>query len=155
VYQDPTQSAISDDVGYAPTPLGPTGERKAGAWIWQMSMNAGSRQKDATWLFLQWLTSKDTMVATHLAGNMNPVRRSAWEDPEVAAMVDAWGAYPGQYIETVQVMAEVAGINFPPHPELTRMLDRWAGAIQRSFFEGGNVEANLCAAEEDIARMLR
>lgn len=155
VYQDPRQSAISDDVGYAPTPLGPTGERAAGAWIWQMSMNAGSQRKDATWLFLQWLTSKETMVATHLAGNMNPVRRSAWENPEVAAMVNAWGAYPGQYIETVQVMAEVAGINFPPHPELTRMLDRWAGAIQRSFFEGGNVEANLCAAEQEIARMLR
>ena len=155
VYEDPSQSAIADDVGYAPTPLGPTGERAAGAWIWQMSMNAGSTDKEAAWLFLQWLTSKETMVATHLAGNMNPVRQSAWEDPEVAAMVQAWGAYPGQYLETVQVMSEVAGINFPPHPELTRMLDVWAGAVQRSFYEEGNVEANLCAAQEQIARMLR
>ena len=155
IYQDPSQSAIADDVGYAPTPLGPSGERKAGAWIWQMSMNTGSSSKEATWLFLQWLTSKETMVATHLAGNMNPVRHSAWEDPDVAAMAMSWGAYPGEYIETVQVMSEVAGINFPPHPELTRMLDRWAGAVQRSFYDGGNVEANLCAAEADIARMLR
>lgn len=155
VYENPDESVISDDVGYAPTPLGPTGERAAGAWIWQMSMNAGSTQKDAAWLFLQWLTSKETMVKTHLGGNMNPVRASAWADPDVAAMVQAWGAYPGQYIETVQTMSQVAGINFPPHPELTRMLDRWAAAIQTSFFEGGNVEANLCAAQDDIARMLR
>jgi len=70
-------------------------------------------------------------------------------------MVQAWGAYPGQYLETVQVMSQVAGINFPPHPELTRMLDVWAGAVQRSFYEEGNVEANLCAAQEQIARMLR
>lgn len=155
VYQDPEQSAIADDIGYAPTPLGPTGERAAGAWIWQMSMNAASQNKVAAWLFLQWVTSKDTMIATHLGGNMNPVRQSAWEDPEVAAMVQSWGETPGQYIEAVQTMSEVAGIQFPPHPELTRMLNRWAGAIQQSFFDGGNVEQNLCAAEQDIASMLR
>ncbi len=154
VYEDPDQSEIADDVGYAPTPLGPTGERKAGAWIWSMSMNAASSNKGAAWLFLQWLTSKETMIKTHLGGNMNPVRQSAWEDPEVATMVEAWGEYPGQYIETVQVMSEVAGIRFPPHPELTRMLDRWAEAIQQSYFDGGNVEENLCNAEEDIAAML-
>jgi multiple sugar transport system substrate-binding protein len=154
VYEDPEQSQVSDDVGYAPAPLGPTGERKSGAWIWQMSMSSASSNKDAAWLFLQWLTSKETMVQTHLGGNMNPVRASAWEDPDVAAMVQAWGAEPGQYIETVQVMSEVAGIRFPPHPELTRMLDRWAEAVQQSYFEGGNVEQNLCAAQEDIARIL-
>lgn len=155
VYEDPTQSAIADDVGYAPAPLGPTGERKAGAWIWQVSMNAGSDEKDAAWLFMQWLTSKETMIATHLAGNMNPVRASAWQDPDVAAMVQAWGAQPGEYLAAVQTMAPVAGINFPPHPELTRMLDIWAGAVQRSFFEGGNVERNLCAAQDQVARLLR
>ncbi len=26
-YEDPKQSSISDDVGYAPTPLGPDGKR--------------------------------------------------------------------------------------------------------------------------------
>ncbi len=154
VYEDPEQSQVSDDVGYAPTPLGPDGERMASAWIWQMSMNSASDSKDAAWLFLQWLTSKATMVKTHLGGNMNPVRQSAWEDPDVAAMVEAWGAVPGQYRETVQTMSQVAGIRFPPHPELTRMLDRWAEAIQQSYFDGGNVEQNLCAAQEEIAAML-
>ena len=47
VYQDPEQSEVSDDVGYAPTPLGPDGTRKAGAWIWSMSMNSASKNKDA------------------------------------------------------------------------------------------------------------
>lgn len=154
VYEDPEQSQVSDDVGYAPTPLGPDGERMASAWIWQMSMNSASDSKDAAWLFLQWVTAKATMVKTHLGGNMNPVRQSAWEDPDVAAMVEAWGAVPGQYRETVQTMSQVAGIRFPPHPELTRMLDRWAEAIQQSYFDGGNVEQNLCAAQEEIAAML-
>jgi multiple sugar transport system substrate-binding protein len=154
VYEDPAQSAIADDVGYAPTPLGPDGERKAAAWVWSMSMNANSQDKEAAWLFLQWLTSKGTMIKTHLGGNMNPVRQSAWEDPEVAALVENWGETPGQYREVAEEMAEVAAVRFPPHPELTRMLDRWAEAIQQSYFDNGNVEQNLCAAQSDIERML-
>jgi multiple sugar transport system substrate-binding protein len=103
---------------------------------------------------LQWLTSKETMIKTHLGGNMNPVRQSAWEDPEFAALVEDWGETPGQYREVAEEMAEVAAVRFPPHPELTRMLDRWAEAIQQSYFDNGNVEQNLCAAQSDIERML-
>ncbi len=154
VYEDPSQSAIADDVGYAPTPLGPDGERRAAAWVWSMSMNANSGNKEAAWLFLEWLTSNETMVKTHLGGNMNPVRQSAWDDPGVAALVENWGETPGQYREVAEEMAKVAAVRFPPHPELTRMLDRWAEAIQQSYFDNGNVEENLCAAQSDIERML-
>ena len=129
-------------------------ERAAGAWVWSMSMNSASKNKDAAWLFLEWLTSKETMIKTHLGGNMNPVRASAWANPDVAALVESWGEHPGQYREVAEEMAKVAGVNFPPHPELTRMLDRWAEAIQQSYFDNGNVEENLCAAQADVARML-
>ena len=154
VYEDPEQSTITDDVAYAPTPLGPEGERAAGAWIWSMSMNAASDNKDAAWLFLEWATSPDTMVATHLAGNMNPVRASAWENAEVAALVESWGSEPGQYREVTGTMAEVAAIRFPPHPELTRALDRWAAAIQDVYFNGTDTREALCAAQDEIQSML-
>lgn len=154
VYEDESQSEVAGDVGYAPTPLGPDGERKAAAWIWSLSMNAASTKKGAAWLFLSWATSQDTMIATHLGGNMNPVRASAWEDQEVAALVEGWGAYPGQYREVTATMGEVAAIRFPPHPELTRALDRWAQAVQEVYFSGGDTETALCAAETDIRGML-
>ena len=154
VYEDPKQSAIADDVGYALTPLGPDGKRAAGLWVWSMSMNSASKSKNAACLFLQWVTSKDIMIKMHLAGNMNPVRQSAWDDPKVSALVESWGETPGQYKQVTVEMSKVAGLRFPPHPELTRMLDRWAEAIQKSYFENGNVEANLCAAEADIKKML-
>ena len=153
VYQDPEQSEVSNDVGYALAPEGPAG-RASGAWIWSVSMSASSSNKTPAWLFLQWLTSPETMVQTHLGGNMNPVRASAWADADVAALVDTWGASPGQYAEVVSAMGQVAQILYPPHAELTRALDRWAEAIQQSYFEGGHVEENLCAAEEDIANIL-
>jgi multiple sugar transport system substrate-binding protein len=135
-YENPKDSQISDDVGYALTPLGPDGQRLAGAWVWEMSINSASKNKDAAWLFLQWLTSKEVITKTNIAGNMNPVRTSSWESAELLAM------------------GKVAAIRFPPHPELTRALDRWAEAIQTSSFEGGNVESNLCAAQDDINKIL-
>ncbi|MGC5076612.1 ABC transporter substrate-binding protein [Agrococcus sp. DT81.2] len=152
-YENPDESAIADDIGYAMIPEGPEG-RAAGAWIWQVGMSATSQNKGAAWTFLQWLTSPDVLLETHLAGNMNPVRQSAWEDEELSAMVDAWGAEPGQYREVLEETAEIAAIGFPPHPELTRALDRWAEALQQSYFDG-NTRANLESAAAEIERMLQ
>lgn len=154
VYEDPKQSSISDDVGYAPTPLGPDGKRAAAAWIWSLSMNSAAKNKTAAWLFLEWVTSKDISVKTALAGNMNPVRTSVWDDPKVTALMESWGETPGQYVAAAKTEAEVAALRFPPHPELTRMLDRWAEAIQQSYFGQGDVKTNLCAAQDDIQAMI-
>ncbi|NLC52296.1 MAG: sugar ABC transporter substrate-binding protein [Firmicutes bacterium] len=155
VYEDPSQSMVAGLVGYAVPPAGPNGTIKANSWIWQVAMNSASKNKNAAWLFMQWLTSKEVMAETHLNGNMNPVRSSAWEDPRLVEMVESWGEYPGQYAEVQVTMLEnYSGLWFPPHPELTRALDRWAEAVQQSFFEGGNVERNLQKAAQDIATML-
>lgn len=151
-YENPDESAISDDVGYALIPAGPEG-RFSSAWVWEVSMSSTSPNKGAAWTFMQWLTSKETLIKTHLAGNMNPVRTSAWQDPELAAMVDAWGATPGQYREVLEETAEIAAIRYPPHPELTRALDIWAEALQKSYFDG-NTQENLSAAAEEISRVL-
>lgn len=151
-YENPEESAISDDVGYAMIPEGPEG-RKAGAWIWQVSMNANADDKGAAWTFMQWLTSADTLLQTHLNGNMNPVRASAWKDPELSKMVEQWGAEPGQYRDVVEATAEIAEIRYPPHPELTRALDIWAEAIQKSYFDGDTRE-HLESARDEIARIL-
>jgi len=152
-YENPDESAVSDDVGYALVPEGPEG-RSTGAWIWQVSMNSASKSKGAAWTFMQWLTSKETLLETHLAGNMNPVRLSAWQDPELSALVDEWGSVNGEYREVLEGTAEIAAIRVPPHPELTRALDIWAEALQKSYFDG-NTEANLRDAAEQIERILQ
>ncbi len=152
-YQDPKQSKITKDIGYAVTPEGPAG-RKAGAWIWSLSMNSATKNEIASWLFLQWVTSPEVMIQTHLNGNMNPVRASAWEDPQVAKLVESWGETPGQYKDVVSEMGNAAGILYPPHPELTRALDVWAGAIQKTYFGKGAAKKNLCNAQTEISKIL-
>ncbi len=55
------------------------------------------------------------MVETHLRGNMNPVRISAWQDPRLQEMVEPWGAEPGQYRKVeVEMLKNIAGLYFPP-----------------------------------------
>ena len=152
-YQDPKQSKVTKDIGYAVTPEGPAG-RKAGTWLWSMSMNSATKNEIASWLFLQWATSPDIMIKTHLNGNMNPVRASAWQDPQVAKLVDSWGETPGQYKDVVSEMGKVAQILYPPHPELTRALDVWAGAIQKTYFGKGTAKKNLCSAQTEITKIL-
>ena len=152
-YQDPKQSKVTKDIGYAVTPEGPAG-RKAGTWLWSMSMNSATKNEIASWLFLQWVTSPDIMIKTHLNGNMNPVRASAWQDPQVAKLVDSWGETPGQYKDVVSEMGKVAQILYPPHPELTRALDVWAGAIQKTYFGKGTAKQNLCSAQTEITKIL-
>lgn len=152
-YEDPKQSQIADDVGYALTPEGSVG-RSASVWVWAMSMNANSKNKDAAWQFLQWATSKETMVKTHLAGNMNPVRASAWEDPDVAALVNSWGEEEGQFLSVMKEMSEVAELTLPAHPEITRVLDVWAEAVQQAYYGTATVEDALTAAAAEIEGVL-
>jgi multiple sugar transport system substrate-binding protein len=153
-YENKEQSQVSDDVGYALTPEGPDGSRSASMWVWSMGMNSASKHKDAAWKFLQWTTSRDVMVKTHLAGNMNPVRQSAWEDPQVAAMVKGWGEKEGQYLSVVQEMSKVADLRLPAHPEITRMLDIWAEAVQKAYYGEDTVENALKKAAEQIKSAL-
>lgn len=153
-YENKEQSQISDDVGYALTPAGPDGSRSASMWVWSLGMNSASKHKDAAWKFLQWTTSRDVMIKTHLAGNMNPVRKSAWEDPEVAAMVKNWGATEGQYLSVVQEMSKVADLRLPAHPEITRVLDIWAEAVQKAYYGEDTVENALKKAAEQIESVI-
>lgn len=151
-YENPAESEIYDDVGYALVPEGPNG-RETGAWVWQISMNSAAQDKGATWMFMQWLTSPETLLKTNIAGNMNPVRESAWANEELSEIVESWGATPGQYREVLQDTADIAAIRFPPHPELTRALDVWAEALQASYFDG-NTEEHLEKAALEIQSIL-
>jgi multiple sugar transport system substrate-binding protein len=153
-YENPEQSSVVGKVGYALPPKAPNDNRKASIWLWQLAMNSASKNKNASWLFLNWATSPSTMVETHLRGNMNPVRISAWDNPELKDQVQSWGESPGQYRKVqIEMLENVAGLYFPPHPELTRILEHWASAVQKSYFEG-NTKENLENAQKEINNMM-
>ncbi|CAN7187591.1 ABC transporter substrate-binding protein [Paenibacillus sp. LjRoot56] len=78
---DPAKSKISDQVGFAVFPGGKAGSKPYSITSWGLAMNSKSANKDATWAFIQWATSKDIVLKTQQKGNPG-ARASIWDKPE-------------------------------------------------------------------------
>ncbi|TBL70457.1 sugar ABC transporter substrate-binding protein [Paenibacillus thalictri] len=84
IYQnatDPSKSTVADKVGFAVFPAGKAGSKPYNITSWGLSMNAKSANKDASWEFIKWATSKDVVLATQQKGNPG-ARQSVWDKPE-------------------------------------------------------------------------
>ena len=79
-YEDPEQSLVYDKVGYAVIPEGPAG-RVPHISNWGLAIYSGSENKEASWLFIQWATSKAIALQGQLAG-IPSARAGAWNAPE-------------------------------------------------------------------------
>ncbi len=77
-FKDPAQSRIVDQVGVTTLPAGPAGSHST-VISWGPAIAASSKQQQATWLALQWLTSKASMAAATTATHLPPPRRSIYE----------------------------------------------------------------------------
>ena len=77
---DPEVSAVAGNVGYVPHPMGTRRGSQTGGFGLAIPKNA--ENKDAAFLLMQWLTSKQGDKLIALEGG-NPSRFSTHEDPEV------------------------------------------------------------------------
>lgn len=98
---DPKKSVVSDKIGLAMFPAGPKGQHPFMVVPWAVSVSNQSKQKDAAWEFVKWLTSKEVMTKAQLAGNTT-TRNSIWSDPAVVSKL-----YPGM-ADIAKKSAEVA-----------------------------------------------
>lgn len=77
--EDPEQSIVSGNVGYAPLPEGPEGAY-TGVWGWGLGVNGFTEKKDVAWDVITWLTSRHTHQDYVDAGGTTS-RASAFQDP--------------------------------------------------------------------------
>ena len=78
--RDPEQSTVDGNVGYALHPSGPAGcGAQTGGFA--MGIPNNSTRKEAAFLFIQWMTSKETDRKIAEAGG-DPVRLSTLADPD-------------------------------------------------------------------------
>ncbi|MCK4803202.1 MAG: extracellular solute-binding protein [Spirochaetes bacterium] len=96
-FQDPERSRIVDKVQAAIMPSGPAGSRNyySGA---ALAINGviSEKYQRAAWLFLVWQASMPVQKEIFKMGS-TPVRKSAYEDPEVKKWMKT-GEYPGAII---------------------------------------------------------
>ena len=94
---DPKSSKIVNQLGVAPEPKGPAGRKPAlGGFSLAVARQGNDKQQAASWLFIQWATSKETAKEYVEKGGVSG-RQSTYQDPElvakypfVPAMVESW-----------------------------------------------------------------
>lgn len=90
-------SAIGDNLGIAPEPKGPKRAASAfGGFAYMISSQVPTKQQNAAWLFIQWLTSKE-MARPLLKHGAVVAREAADTDPSIQSqypylkpMVETW-----------------------------------------------------------------
>lgn len=131
---------------WAPVPTKPGGDKHmANLWIWNISMNAASNNKEAAWYFMQWATGKENDLKNATA-RMNPVRESSWNNEEFLAEVRV--KFP-TYIETFMYSINNCSVLFTPQARMVERNTAWAVAIQE-MVGGADIEQKLEKLVKDL-----
>lgn len=146
-YEDSKISKIAGKVGYA---IIPRGDRGAIPHVsnWALSIYSGSKNKLASWLFIQWATSKNIALKGLLAG-IPAARKSAWQDKEFKNK-DNTPDWTNSSIESYKA----ASIYWnPPVISVSECRDAMGKAIVTSIL-GGNVREACNNAAEKINEII-
>lgn len=76
-------SKFADQIETAYSPLG-TEAGKYGFGGWGIGINADSKNQEAAWMFIKWITSPEVQKAW-IENNGSPIRKSTLEDPALVA----------------------------------------------------------------------
>jgi multiple sugar transport system substrate-binding protein len=99
-WEDPIGSKAAGKSVHLHTPVGPHGRVDPFFGSWGVAISTESKNKEAAWIFLQWLTSKKVQLKAITMG-ANPVRHSTYLSPELKE-------YLPWYIPIYQHMLEYA-----------------------------------------------
>jgi multiple sugar transport system substrate-binding protein len=150
-YENEKESSIAGRVGYAPPPLGPDGRRESNMWTWSLVMNAKSTNKPGAWRFIEWAAGKPFLLRAAFEGNMNPTRRSTWDDARFRRTAARWGNF---YDVARRLVENDARVLVTPTPHYLALADRWVAAIRAAYAGEATVADALRAAAADINRIV-
>jgi multiple sugar transport system substrate-binding protein len=151
-FEDPAISDVAGRIGYALPPVGPTGERQPNLWTWSVVMNTRARDRDAAWRFVEWATGADFLHRSTFEGNMNPTRRSVWDDERFRAHTATWGAF---YDVARTLIEHEAAVLVTPAPNYIAIATRWVEGLLDAFAGRAELEEALDAAAGEIDALAR
>lgn len=150
--EDPNLSQIVGKIGYALAPAGPFGpvsERYAShLFTAGMGINADSKNIEAAWLFLQWMTSKDVQMRTMIeGGNTGITSVSAMASEEFSK------TYPG--VPVILEALKLANPDYMPHiAEYPELCEAIGTQISRTVTGEASVEDAMKIAYDDMYKVL-
>jgi multiple sugar transport system substrate-binding protein len=149
-YELDPKSAVKGKVGYALPPLGPSGHRESNMWTWSLVMNARSRNKENAWRFIEWAAGKQFLLRAAFEGNMDPTRRSTWDDPLFRRLASQWGDF---YAVARRLIEHDARVLITPVRNYREVGERWVRALRSAFAGDEGVAEALESAAADIDAM--
>jgi ABC-type glycerol-3-phosphate transport system substrate-binding protein len=119
-------------------------------YYWSLAMNPASYHKIASWLFIQWATSKPVMLHTTMEyQNWNPSRKSVWEDPHVVAESEKWA----NYRQVVEDSRKYGKVVHSVNPWLVATHDAWWSNVRDAIAGSIAVKDALRKTEQDMRSM--
>jgi multiple sugar transport system substrate-binding protein len=149
-FEDEQYSRLVGRIGYAPPPAGP--DVRPNLWTWSLVMNARSERKQEAWRFIEWASGADFLLRSVFEGNMNPTRRSVWDDPTFAEHVAGWGDFAAVARDLVENRASVL---VTPSVDYLSIGDRWVRALREAYAGTEGVAEALERAAADIDAIVR
>jgi len=143
---NPELSAVTDLIGFAKWPAGPERDTPT-IFVNGLPMSSTSKNKEATWYFQQWMTSKNSSVLSYLAA-LGQTRASVIEDERTK------GALPEDFVEAANFSMVNGDTNWVPRvlriPEARDVI----GNIIVVAIEGGDVKAAAARANDELIPLL-
>ena len=149
-YEQDPGSAVQGKVGYALPPLGPSGRRESNLWTWSLVMNARSRAKENAWRFIEWAAGRQFLLRAAFEGNMDPTRRSTWDDTRFRSTASQWGDF---YNVARRLIEHDARVLITPSWNYREVAERWVRALRSAFAGDEAVPEALQSAAADIDAM--
>lgn len=119
--KSPDTSRVADCLKIAPEPKGPAGRKPAlGGFSMAVASQADDDEKAASWLFIQWITSKANAL-TYLEKGGVPARQSVYELDGVADRYD----FVPALVESWQDGVPEFRPRFAEWPEITEIVQEW------------------------------
>jgi multiple sugar transport system substrate-binding protein len=81
--QNPDESKVVDKVGYEPLPHFPEGKSASCLGGYQFGLNASSKQPEAAWKLLSFLSGPDAQKTLALKAGVAPTRQAVYDDAEL------------------------------------------------------------------------
>ncbi len=129
-YQNyPGESEVSGNIAWVRAPL-PEGAENgtSNLWTWGLAMNNSSNHKAATWLFMQYFTSKEYgLWSLQNFKVVDPARKSVMESREFKRVLRNSEGYADALSETVNN----AAIQFTPQRYFFETATEWSNTLRR------------------------
>jgi multiple sugar transport system substrate-binding protein len=146
-FENPKKSLVAGKIGYGVLPAGPNGSVPS-AVVWSLMIPHLSKNPKAAWMFIQWATSKDTVLRL-LKKRITGGRASSWSDSKIQNM------YPADFIEAFQEGAKMASPLWNPPVIATTEVREVIGEVIVDSILGNHVNSAAQKATEKIKKIMK